>query len=171
MSAEERIRRLQILQHAEGYLELGMASQALAVLSSLQGSARRDGHTLYLRGEALRALDRHGEAIKAFRKAAEILPDNLPLWLAMGWCYKRIGKLDQAIDALESAMAVEPSEAIVYYNLACYWSLAHNKAHALEYLSQAFEIDSSYRDLVHSEPDFDPMRSDPDFQTLTSLIA
>jgi hypothetical protein len=65
---------------------------------------------------------------------------------------------------------VDSGEAIIHYNLACYWSLARNKRYALKYLAQAFEIDAKYRDLVHDEPDFDFVRDDPDFQSLTSVI-
>lgn len=147
-----------------------MARQALDALAALEGSAARDGGALYLRGEALRSLERHREAIEALEEAAEFLPDNIHLWLALGWCYKRTGKLRQAIAALESALAVEPGEAILYYNLACYWSLAGDKEQALEYLGQALELDGGYRDLVHGEPDFDALRDDPDFQALTSVI-
>jgi hypothetical protein len=41
---------------------------------------------------------------------------------------------------------------------------------ALGHLSQALSIDPEYRRLVDEERDFDPIRSDPDFQALTSII-
>ena len=170
MTSKQRLRRLQVLQHAEGYLELGMAVQALTALDALDEDAGQDGSSLYLRGEALRALERYDEAIVALREAAEVLPENIHLWMALGWCYKRTGHLEQAIEALEMALAVEPAEAILYYNLACYSSLARHKSEALDYLSQAFELDGAYRDLVHQEPDFDSLRHDPDFQALATVI-
>ena len=51
--------------------------------------------------------------------------------MALGWCFKRVGQLDEAIGALEHAIAVDPSEAVLHYNLACYWSLARNRRRAL----------------------------------------
>ena len=54
--------------------------------------------------------------------------------------------------------------------MACYWSLAGNCRWALDYLTRALEIDASYRDLVGNEQDFDPIRDDPRFQELTSVI-
>jgi len=170
VSSKQRIRRLQILQHAEGYLELGMARQALEALDRLEGSAALDGNAFYLRGEALRTLEHHAEAVDALLQAADFLPENIHIWLALGWCHKRQGRLDLAIDDLETALTIDPSEAIIHYNLACYWSLAHNKSQALEYLSHAFELDNRFRDLVPQEPDFDPLRKDPDFQALTAVI-
>ena len=59
---------------------------------------------------------------------------------------------------------------MLHYNLACYWSLARNRTLALRYLSRALEIDGNFRDLIADEPDFNPLRHDPEFVALTSVI-
>ena len=74
-----------------------------------------------------------------------------------------------AIESLEEALAVEPNDALVHYNLACYWSLAKNKRQALAFLSRAIDLKDHYRTLVAAEPDFDPIRSDPAFQALVRV--
>ena len=63
-------------------------------------------------------------------------------------------------------MLANKQEAIVHYNLACYWSLAGDVDRALQYLAQSFDIDPRYRELVADEADFDPIRDLPDFQAL-----
>ena len=65
---------------------------------------------------------------------------------------------------------VNTGSGILFYNLACYWSLAGGKEHTLEYLQQAFAMNPDYRDMVGKESDFDPLRNDADFQALTSII-
>jgi Flp pilus assembly protein TadD len=110
------------------------------------------------------------EAIAPLKQAAEGSPSDMHIWLSLGWCYKRIGRVDMAIESLEEALEAEPNEAIVHYNLACYWSLAGNKRNALLFLSQSFELDPNYRDKVSGESDFDTIRHDPQFQSLTSVI-
>lgn len=170
MTGGDSIRLRQAEQEAEGYLELGMPDHALRALDRLAEEGDSSAHALYLRGEALRTLHRYREAIGPLRKAVRAEPDEIHLWLALGWCYKRTSRIDLAIDALEQALEVDPSEALVHYNLACYLSLAGDKDRALDHLSRALTIDSDYRRLVHDEPDFDPIRSDPDFQALTSII-
>jgi hypothetical protein len=37
-------------------------------------------------------------------------------------------------------------------------------------LANALDIDGNFRDFVPSEPDFDPLRHDPQFQHLTGLV-
>ena len=46
-----------------------------------------------------------------------------------------LGRLDLAIETLQDALDIEPGEAILHYNLACYWSLANNVQLALDFLA------------------------------------
>lgn len=186
MLSSDRIRLQQVIREAEGYLELSMqfaddfdtsvarrltTPLALAALDRIRDLGGLRSHALYLKGEALRSLDQFAEAIVPLQAAAELDPENIHIWLALGWCQKRVGRLDLAIEALEQALEHGDGQGIVYYNLACYWSLAGNKERALEFLTQAFALNPDYRDMVGKESDFNPLRSDPDFQALTSLIA
>lgn len=182
----QRTRRQQLLREAEGYLDLllacsergvpaaacrdQLAQRALEVLGQLDPPAHRRSQTLLLRGQALRLMDRFTEALLPLEEASKIDPENLQVWLALGWCYKRTGRLDLAIQALEEALTADPHEALVYYNLACYWSLANNPKLSVAYLARAFELDAAYRELVGAEADFDPIRQHPHFLALTSVI-
>jgi len=160
------------LQHqAEGYLELGLPQQALQVLGRLgeaenSDAQRADLRTLFLQGEALRSLERYVDAIVPLRKVSELEPENVQVLLALGWCHKRTGRIDLAIEALESALAADNDEPLIRYNLACYHSVAGDKRHALAYLEQALALDPNYRLLIDHEPDFDPLRGDADFQAI-----
>jgi tetratricopeptide (TPR) repeat protein len=163
----ERIRRVR--REAEGYLELGMPRHALDALQRSGKLVHGDARGCYLMGESLRELHRFREAIFPLRRSVELIPDDVHAWLALGWCYKRVGKLQRAIESLEYAVDVEPGCAILHYNLACYWSLAHNSRLALRYLTNALDIDGNFRDFISDEPDFDPVRNDPMFRILTQI--
>ena len=168
--ARNRIRTKRYETQAEGYLELGMPQHALNVLARLEGPEAFGAHALYLRGEALRTMERYWEALVPLGQSVLVTPDNVHAWLAIGWCQKRTDRIDLAIDAIEHALNIDPSEALIHYNLACYLSLVGDKTRALRHLSEALTIDSDYRMLIDDEPDFDPLRSDPDFLALTSII-
>lgn len=186
MTAYARTKRQQLLQEAEGYLELAMvladryrltipardriATRALETLERLEQKTRDSAVGLHLKGQAYRVMERHAEAVDALLEARDLDTDNVHVLLALGWCYKRLGKIDSAIQALEDALACCPDDAIIHYNLACYWALVQNVPLALVYLSQSFDLDPDYRDMVATEPDFDPLRDHPEFVALTSVI-
>lgn len=170
MTAMNRIRLTRLLREAEGYLELNMPRQALEMLDRIDKPGTFRGQHLYLKGEALRALERYQEAVPVLVDAVDLAPSNIHAWLALGWCYKRIDQLDKAIDSLERAREVDASEPLIEYNLACYYSLQGSKSQALASLSRAISANPAFRDLVGRETDFDPIRSDPGFQALVSVI-
>ncbi len=186
MATYSRIQRQQLLQEVEGYLDLAMvladryplspetrdriANRALETLAKLEPATQESAIGLHLKGQAYRVMERFAEAIPPLTAAKNAEPENIHILLALGWCHKRLDRIDSAIQALEDALAVCPDEAIIHYNLACYWSLANNIPLALIYLSQSFDLDPDYREMVHDEPDFDPMRDHPEFVALLNVI-
>lgn len=185
MNAPPRVQPQVILRHAAGYVELaemlvdGMSPvppsarrlllRALQTLAELPPETRGLPNASVLEGEALRALGEWQRAIVPLSRAATEAPDRLEAWLGLGWCLKRLGRLDEAIQALERGRDASPRQAIVLYNLACYHSLAGNVPAAIENLTQAIALDDRYRDLTGTESDFDPIRSDPRFQAATHV--
>lgn len=166
MTVERRARRAKIQREAEGYLELDMPHHALQTLGRLGNPVTFSSHTLYLWGEALRMMERYFEALMPLERAARAAPNDLHIRIALAWCYKRTGRLDLAIDALEQALIVTPTQPLLRYNLACYLSLAGQKRRSLRHLAQALAINPTYRELVDAEPDFDPLRADSEFQAI-----
>ncbi len=175
-----------LLRRAAGYLELGellvdpdqetpatarrLLDRALAELRQLPEEMRSGPLASLIEGEALRALGSWEAALGPLGRATESDPARLEAWLGLGWCYKRLDRLDDAIRALESGLTTSPRQPILLYNLACYHSLAGNVAVAIDHLTRAIAIDGRFRDLTGAERDFDPIRSDPRFVAATHVI-
>lgn len=186
MTEFDNIRREQSLRAIEGYLDLAMgtceqftlnetlrdnlANRALEMLDKMPAIRKDRAQVYFLRGQALRIMEQHRDAVKHLEKAVALDSDDYLFHLALAWCYKRCGRLDLAIQVLDDALDVEPDKAIIHYNLACYWSLAKETHRALQFLMQSFELDPAFRELVSTESDFDPIREDPEFRALTSVV-
>ena len=176
-----------ILRHARGYLELGelladgegppppaaqtVLRRSLEEIDRLPAGVRDRSVVRLVEGEALRALGDYTAALTPLASAAATQPRHVEAWLGLGWCLKRLGRLDAAITALRRGLEAAPEEAILLYNLACYHALAGDVPAAIEHLSRAISIDDRFRDLTGSEPDFDAIRADPRFVAATCVIA
>jgi len=170
MVRDSALRRQRLIAEAEGYLDLNMPEHALASLESLERPAEAEFEVEYLRGLAMRALERHHEALGHLERALAVRADHVGLLMALAWCYKRTGQLPKAITCTEQAYKVEPKEPILLYNLACYWSLAGNKTQALSWLGRALRMNRQLRRLIDAETDFDPLRDDADFQMILRAV-
>lgn len=162
-----RDRIVRQLDEAEGYLELHLPARALEILERRSDWATMQFEASLLMGEALRVLERYREALKPLEVAARLRPGDAAVASALGWCYKRTHRLAQAIDALERAVRDHPENALLHYNLACYWCLAGNAPKALDELAVALELEPEFRSQIPEEADFEALRGDPEFERLT----
>jgi tetratricopeptide (TPR) repeat protein len=147
MSERARIRREKLLSAAEGYLALDLPKQAIESLDEIEDPKEVLFQWNYLRGEAYRQLERYTAALGCFQTASDEQADFVPLLMA----YR-----------------IAPKEAVILYNLSCYWSLAGNKVQALSWLGRALRMDQKLRQLIDEESDFNPLRNDPDFQMIVT---
>ena len=157
------------LNEAEGYLMLNMPQRALEILERRTDWATMQFEASLIAGEALRGLERYGEAAKSLEVAAGLRPNEVQVAVSLAWCYKRTHRLAQAIATLEVARAHHPQEALLYYNLACYWCIAGSRVKALHSLSQGLEIMPKLVSLIPDESDFDSLRDDPEFHRLIAV--
>lgn len=93
------------LREASGYLELGMAQQALDRLEGLGELGPFEGEVNLLRGEAYGAQEKYSEAAASFKTAAALLPPpyRRPAFLALSMVYQQAGDADSASRALARA--------------------------------------------------------------------
>lgn len=164
MPISEQVRRERHFEAARGYLTLEMPLHALRELEQVQLSPECAFEYHRLSAEALRQNREHELALDAYRMALAERQNDLSIFLGMAWCYKRVDQLPRAIAAMQDAYAIAPRQAIVLYNLACYYSLMGNKPKALSWLGRALRMQGDLRRLIPDESDFDQLRNDPDFQ-------
>jgi len=178
----QKTRQAILVRQASGYVELAelgclaerpiseatgrLLWRAIGLLDELPEENRWHGDPLLLRAEALRSLGRFTEALPHFEVVVDEAAGSTAGWLGLGWCLKRLGRLDDAITALTRGLSGCPDEPILAYNLSCYHSLAGNVPEAVNYLTRAIASDDRFRSLTTAERDFDPIRDDPRFVAL-----
>ena len=187
MTTMTNAKRTRLIQMAEGYLDLTMvfedlwpldkphrekmADRAIECLNQVKRPLGHKAYVVFLKGQAHRTAGRYLDAIDCFEQALKLDPDNLHAYLAIAWCYKRTNEIDKSIDALKTALKVEPSHALTHYNLACYWALEENVELAVLHLSFALDLNSDYREKIADESDFDAIRDAQSFQAVATVNA
>lgn len=186
MATVAQVQRRQNIQMAEGYLELAtvldgeltldfslrksLAERAFGCLSKIKNPLGHKPYILFLKGQACRTADRFVDAIRYLDQSAKLDSENLHTYLALAWCHKRTRRLDLAIEAMQLAVELDSDCAIAHYNLACYSALDHNIDQALMHLTFALDLNDEYRLLVATESDFDGIRENPRFSSLTTVV-
>jgi len=164
MSIKDRRR----VEAAQGYLMLEMPDHALKSLDEVQNLQDFRFEIDKQCGEAFRQKENYSEALKAYERIDLNENPDLEVMIGIAWCYKRTNRLHLSITTMEKAYESFPNVPIVLYNLACYYALAGDKKQALSWLGRSIRMESSLRQLVTHEPDFNSLRNDPEFQFITS---
>jgi len=170
---------------AQGYLELATGPAArLGLAPTLRRKTLRQALQLAVKcrvdthhqparhlliGQSLRLLGKHRSAIAPLRKASFDRLLRRDALLGLAWCQKRLGWLDDAITTITRALAANPDDADLHYNLACYLALAIQPRAAIYELAWALELKPRLRQRAGGEADFDSLRCYEAFAALTDM--
>jgi len=158
-----------IAREMEGYFELELYGQALERARTLIAADAFLVKAKFSAGECLKMLGSFQEAVDLFQRVLDGDPSpefRKGALLGLAWCAKRIGRLDRAIECLETLCRRFPEEPIGPYNLACYYALDGRRDQVIDLLHRAIRMESAYRELARKEEDFLSLREDPEFRSL-----
>jgi adenylate cyclase len=117
-------------------------------------------------------LGRRGDAAVAYRQGLrvaeqrlELYPDDARAWYLGAAALVNLGEPEQALDWVRHALALDPEDAIVLYNVACIQTLLGRFDEAIDCLERAVESFINWDWLAH-DTDLDPLRTHPRFQQL-----
>jgi len=92
---------------------------------------------------------------------------NHPIILASGAAaFQALGDHDRAQEWIDSLLALEPEDAVVLYNVACFFSKARQPSKAISFLTAAYEHGWVEWQWMESDADLDVLRGLPAFQEL-----
>ncbi len=136
----------------------GKQSAAILVVRKRAGYGGFDDRYIDLR------VDDHPEPVKELKRILTIKLAWARLSEASSW--RQRGNLKKAIEVLQTAVQRYPEQAVLYYDLACYFALAGERERALEALEKAIQIDAGLKSLAQKEDDLRSLRGDKRFEEL-----
>jgi len=145
---------------AQGYLELGMAEEALAELSTIPELEIRDPDIVELRLHILMQAKRWTEALSTAEELRRIHPDALPAYIHGAFALHELGRTSEARNLLLKGPEQLRKDPTFHYNVGCYEAVLGNREAALQSLEQSFALDDTYRDFARQDPDLALLREE-----------
>jgi len=121
-------------------------------------------HTALGHNEA--ALAAYRLALRAVEKRVQLHPDDARAYTMGAVSFCRLGDRRSGLEWAERAIAIDPNDAGIQYNVACLFALEGEKTRAIQSLEAAVQAGFAHRDWVEKDPDLDSLRDDPRFQSL-----
>jgi len=138
---------------AQGYLELGMAEEALAELASVIPSQDMDPDVVELRLHVLMQAKRWTEALAASEELLRLNPEALPGYIHGAFALHELGRTEEARNLLLKGPSELCKDPTFHYNIGCYEAVLGNREAALQSLERSFSLDETYRDFARRDPD------------------
>ena len=153
LSPEDRIH----ITTAQGYLELGMCSDAEAELEQVTPDARQLPEVLAVRIGIFQETERWA-AMQAAAKRLALLDPTAPQW-AIAWAYatRRAESIDIARIILIEALDCHPSEPLIHYNLACYDCQLGDIPSAKKFIETALRLNPKMGRMALGDEDLEPL--------------
>lgn len=146
------------LNAAIGYLNLGLPQDAWNELEDIEAKERARPEVLKVRVEVCRALKSWELMAEVSNYLQKIEPDEVGHPLNMAYALRRFKGVSEAADILSLALRRYYDDALIRYNLACYWCVMGRVEEAREMLESACKKDNSLRKLAETDEDLVALR-------------
>jgi non-specific serine/threonine protein kinase len=127
----------------------------IALVNSLESLGQRELSKM-LRERHLRVLE----------KQLDTVPEDVRARMLLAANYVALGRKEDGVRHLHTAVALRPRDSNVLYNAACTYALLQKPAEALEMLKKAMKAGWTNVDWISRDPDLISLHDDPEFQRL-----
>jgi len=165
------------LYYANARFAEGKHEEAATLFERASAVRPEDYQAPGLRGLCYAALNRTAEMRAAFTVAVrnaerhiEFNPDDPRARYLGAIALCRLGDVDRGLQWGDEALALDPEDAGVLYNLACLNAVAGRTERALELLERAVQNGFGHREWIENDPDFNSLRGQPRYQALVQRL-
>ena len=165
------------LYYANGRFAEGKLAEAARLFELASAVRTEDYQAPALAGLCYAGLERHEESRAAFERAVraagrhlELNPDDPRAHYlgAIAWC--RLGQVDKGLEWGDRALALDPDDAGVLYNVACLNAVGGEPERALDLLEHAVENGFGHKEWIEHDPDLASLRTNPRYQALLNRL-
>jgi hypothetical protein len=143
------------LSAAQGWLELGNASEAGAELALIRPGLCEHPAVLEVRWQLAAKLERWEEGLRLAELLCAQAPEAALPWIHRSFCLHELKRTQEAWDKLLPKAELFPNEWLIRYNLACYACQLGHLTAARTWLSAALKVGDAcqIKALARADPD------------------
>jgi adenylate cyclase len=156
----------------------GQFEKAAELFGQASQASPADFQALSLRGLCFRALNREAEARVTFQQTLkkidyhlQLNPDDVRAVYMKSGAFISLGDRAQGIEWSDRALAMDPEEPSVLYNVACNYALLNETEKALDCIEKAFDKGFGHIEWMEHDPDFTSIKNHSRFKALMRGLA
>ena len=119
-------------------------------------------------GKEKEAIEAERLALKLAERHIESHPDDARAYYLGAGMLARLGEKERSYQWAQRALAIDPEETSILYNVACAYSVLGKTEEAIQCLEKVMEHGTFYKNWAAKDSDLDALRMDPRFQAFLS---
>ncbi|HCQ30257.1 MAG TPA: hypothetical protein DIU39_08230 [Flavobacteriales bacterium] len=128
---------------AVSYNELGQNKSALFFAKKGVELDEKNADFQYIFGDILKANGFYEEAILAYSKVIQLLPDTKSIWLDLAETFREYLDIEHAIEVLHKGLEQHADYALYHYRLTAYYLMKNDITDAVKHMEKAIHSDAS----------------------------
>ncbi len=157
--------------------EQGELEQAAHLFEQAFRVNPEDYQAMSLAATVYAGLGRKSDSEAASRRALAVIKKHLELYpqdgraLYMAAIIRvHLGEQQRGLKLAERALAADPDEPLVLYNVACTYALTGEAEKAIDCIERAITLGGTWRKWIENDPDLNSLRSHPRFCALLERL-
>jgi len=163
--------------HARQCFQLGQLTEAARWFEEA-ARVQENHEARFFAAQALEAEGHHEEALASYRKALEVVvrhqrlhPDDPRAATIRAVSHCRLGEPEAGLEWARRALAIDPGDAGVRYNVACLYALEGLHAEAVKCLAECVRLGFGNVEWIRRDPDLASLHGHPLFEALVGSDA
>ncbi len=121
-------------------------------------------------GKSDRAKEAAEMAVSRAARAIELNPVDSRAYILGAGAWQRLGNTKKALEWVDEARRISPTDSGVYYNAGCIYALLGESDHALDLLEKAVNLGAGNKRYYETDINFDSIREHPRFRKLLERL-